>query len=285
MSPTDSAVRAMTKDGAFRVITARTTQTVAGVIDAQRATGSIAKRLADLATGTILVRETMAPTLRVQGILQASANGGRIVADAFPGGGTRGLVQTRDLAGLEQRFAKASFLQVMRTMPNGRVQSGIVEVPTDGSIADGLMGYMQSSEQVMSMISVACVLEGDKVRAAGGYVVQLLPELSEEMLAIMTLRLQDFVTIDKFLLEADGSPDALLTELLYGMPYERLEESPLFYQCQCSAVRILAGLATLPADEIQGMIEAGQPLEIQCDYCGKEYSIQSEQLRGLIETS
>jgi molecular chaperone Hsp33 len=45
---TDTILRAITDDGAFRVITARTAETVRGAIDAQRAEKDVAHLLADL---------------------------------------------------------------------------------------------------------------------------------------------------------------------------------------------------------------------------------------------
>jgi molecular chaperone Hsp33 len=73
---TDSALRAMTDDGAFRVITVRTTDTVRRMLAAQSLWGAEGEHLAELVTGAILVRETMAPDHRLQAILR-SADGSR----------------------------------------------------------------------------------------------------------------------------------------------------------------------------------------------------------------
>ena len=76
MDSTDSVLRAITDDGAFRVIVARTTDTVQNVLKAQGAQGPTARHLGDLVTGAVLFRETMAPNLRVQGILKGSGGSG-----------------------------------------------------------------------------------------------------------------------------------------------------------------------------------------------------------------
>ena len=91
-SVTDRVVRAITDDGAFRVITAMTTETVRGAVAAQEARGPIAQRFGELITGAILVREAMAPALRVQGILKGKRSKGSLVADSHPDGTSRGLV-------------------------------------------------------------------------------------------------------------------------------------------------------------------------------------------------
>src|SRR5262249_22057537 len=123
MSPQrDSVVRAITDDGAFRVIVARTTETVRGAVAAQAARDDTARRFGELTTGAVLVREAMAPKLRVQAILK-SASGGSLVADAHPDGTSRGLVNFGAAAKRERApgitFGEGSLLQVMRTMPNG----------------------------------------------------------------------------------------------------------------------------------------------------------------------
>src|SRR4051812_23211585 len=135
----DSVVRAMTDDGSFRVIAARTTQTVRGSIAAQSARGATAVSYGDLLTGAILVRETMAPTLRVQGILRGASGRGRLVADSHPDGMTRGLV-TLPRGGGDVELGGDATLETMRSLANGALHKGVVEVPLNGGISTALMG-------------------------------------------------------------------------------------------------------------------------------------------------
>lgn len=279
----DTVLRVMTDDGAFRAVVLRTTDTVRGIISAQKAAGSIAQKLGDLATGTVMVRETMAPQLRVQGVARAADGKAQLVADAHPSGMCRGLVQRR--GGTAFDTGAGSLLQMMRTLPNGSINRGVVEIPDEGGMSKALMSYMQSSEQVTSMVAVGTVLDGDTVVAAGGYMVQLLPEVDRGPLAVMTERLEDFRTIDAQLAAPDFSPRKLAGELFYGMPYTELEESALRYECWCSEVRVVSALATIQRSEIEAMIADGDVLEINCDYCGEEYRVSPAQLRGLLEES
>ena len=66
----DRVLRAMTDDGSFRVMTIRSTDTVRGIVAAQEVRGIAAAQLAEIATGAVLVRETMAPGQRVQVLLR-----------------------------------------------------------------------------------------------------------------------------------------------------------------------------------------------------------------------
>ncbi|WP_437530835.1 Hsp33 family molecular chaperone HslO [Sorangium sp. So ce726] len=283
----DSVVRAITMDGAFRVITALTTETVRGAVAVQSATGATAQRLGELITGAILVREAMAPNLRVQAIVKGAAGHGSLVADSHPDGTSRGLVNLGKGAPAESavEIGEGSLLQVMRTLPSGMLHQGVVEIPTSGGISAGLMTYMQESEQVVSMIAVATLIGEDGVGASGGYLVQLLPEVERGPLMVMTERLKDFERLDDVLAHEGASADVLLGELLYGMPFSRLEDSPLSFSCRCSELRVMATLASLPRSDIEEMVTDGKVLDIRCDYCGKDYQVSPSQLRSLLTTS
>jgi molecular chaperone Hsp33 len=280
---TDSVLRAMTDDGAFRVITARTSQTVRGAIAAQGATGTTARTFGELITGAILYRETMAPQLRVQGVLKGSGGSGSLVADSHPSGRTRGLVQLK--SGRELELERGAVIQLMRTLPSGRIAQGLVEVPSGGGISQALMEYMQTSEQVVSMVAVSTVVGDEGSIAAGGYVVQLLPEVGRGPLMVMTERLRDFESIDGRVRERDFSPESLLEQLLYGMPFTRVEESAVGFECWCDELRVVAAIATLSKADLEHLLADGEVLEIACEYCKREYRIPPARLTGLLERS
>jgi molecular chaperone Hsp33 len=280
----DTVLRAITDDGAFRVITARTTDTVRGAVDIQGATGRIARAFGELLTGAILYRETMAPQLRVQGVLKGSGKTGSLVADSHPSGKTRGLVQIE--SGGELVLDGGAVIQLMRTLPSGRIAQGIVELPNGGGISQAFMEYMQSSEQVVSMIAVSTLVsDDDRIVAAGGYMVQLLPEVGRGPLMVMTERLRDFESIDDRIGEAGFSPESLLEQLLDGMPFTRLEESAIGFECWCDELRVVSAIATLPKSDVEHLLAGGEVLEISCEYCKREYRIPPARLRGLLEVS
>jgi molecular chaperone Hsp33 len=279
----DSVLRAMTDDGAFRVVTVRSTDTVREALQRQGARGELARQLAELVTGAVLVRETMAPAQRLQCLWLGPGGKQRLVADTHPDGGTRALVQGShdDKAPL----LIGGTLEVQRTLYNGELHRGTVEVPAGHNVSKALMGYMAGSEQVASMLAVCCAMDGEQVVAAGGYIVQLLPEVGRGPLAIMAERLTDFEDIDALLRSCDAQPRPILHEILYGMPFTELEERPLSYKCRCSSVRVMTSLTTLGREELQSIIDAGQVLDLTCDYCGQRYQVSPTQLGGLLEQS
>jgi molecular chaperone Hsp33 len=225
----------------------------------------------------------MAPQLRVQGVLKGSGRTGSLVADSHPSGRTRGLVQVE--SGGELLLDGGAVIQMMRTLPGGRIAQGIVELPNGGGISQALMEYMQTSEQVVSMIAVSTLVDDDQVVAAGGYMVQLLPEVGRGPLMVMTERLREFESIDARVGEPDFSPESLLDQLLYGMPFTRLEESAVGFECWCDELRVVSAIATLPKSDVEHLLAGGEVLEISCEYCKREYRIPPARLQGLLEES
>ena len=280
----DSVLRAMTDDGAFRVVTVRMTDTVSAAITAQHARGRGAQRFGELLVGSVLMRETMAPRYRLQALIHTREDRSRLVADAHPDGSTRGLVRRASEAELELELEGGS-LEMLRTLYSGELHRGVVGIERNGNLSTALMTYMASSEQVDSMIAVGCILEGDQVRAAGGYIVQLLPEVGRGPLMIMTERLRDYQNVDALLVQLDADPGKLLDELLYAMPFTRLEQSPLRFSCHCSAVRVMSTLASLGRADLLELVQGGAPIELGCDYCGKQYAVNPAELKGLLQQS
>jgi molecular chaperone Hsp33 len=292
-SDSDLVIRALTDDGSFRVLTARTTLLCREALQRQRqqskitdAAGDTARHFSDLLTGTVLVRETMAPTLRVQGIVRGAGGGATLIGDSFPDGGTRGLVSLKSgVSGIV--LGDDAMLQFMRSLPNGSVHTGVVQVPNQGGVSGALMAYMQESEQILTVMGVHTVFDaqGD-VRSAGGYVVQLLPGADREVVTVMTERLAlDFSDISRFVDVSLFNPDDLLEEILYRVPFARVETRDVRFHCPCSQASVLASLSTLDTSDIRSFIDDGEVLDIACDYCGNNYQVAPDQLTGLLSQS
>ncbi len=278
----DTVLRAMTNDGAFRVIVVESTQTVRAANDSQRAKASETAVFSDLLTGTVLFRETMSPQLRVQGIAKPENGKGQLVADSHPSGNVRGLIQRRPGQGSVE-ITPGSTLRMLRSLQDGSINQGVVSMREKATISEGLMIYMQQSEQIVTMVAVGAALgDGGNLIRAGGYLVQLLPGAPRGPLMVMTERLQDFQDIRPLLCHDYFSPRWLLGELLFKMDYAELQQSEIRFRCWCDELRVVASLATLPRSDLEELLSSNESLEIECDYCHKEYHIAPAQLRGLL---
>jgi len=267
----------MTMDGAFRVIACVTTATARGALAAQGASGDLAIRLAELITAGVIVRETTQPGRRVQ-MLWRDRRGAALVADSLPDGTNRGMVNPGEPSSVAA--TGDHILQVAYTMPNGAMHQGVVAIPEGDDMSTALMRYMHQSEQTVSMVALAAVPGPDGVTVAGGYLVQLLPEATREVIDAVTAHLGNLPAIADML---DGATAYDLIEaVLLGFEHAELASSELIFGCTCSEARVMLGILSLPPAEVQSMIE-GDPLEVRCDACGTKYTIEPDELRELRE--
>jgi len=282
MDTKDHCVRAITNDGSYRVIAVRSTEMVQSVLDAQGASGYEANLLGELLTSAVMVREMMSPNMRVQMIIGTRPHRFSFVADARPGGLTRGLMGVPD--GAVVALGDGVFLQVLRVLYDGQLHQGIVATDLQEGIPGSLCTYMLRSEQTNSLVDVACVFDADgRVKAAGGYIVQLLPEADESAIALMSARAEGFRSLVEILGEGGGSPDEMLPIVLKGFPFTVLEKSPVFFGCDSSQARVLGALATMPRADVVDLVSEGEVLNIGCDYCGEDHQIGTEMLKSLLE--
>jgi molecular chaperone Hsp33 len=276
----DHTLRAMTSENGFRAVAIRSTDLVKRAIETQQASGDVARMYAELLTGAVLIRETMAPKLRVQTILKRSA-GGSMVADAHPGGMTRGLVSLREDA--EIVLGETTHLQVVRELPNGELHQGVVATMPELGLSASLTTYMIRSEQIETAIGVACKMDGDEVVAAGGYIIQHMPDAEIDILAAITGRLEQLDSLDELIDETDADPRAMLGRVLGDIEFDVLQEDEVRFGCNCSRERFLSSLATLGREELEGLVEDDEPLDITCDYCAEQYRISTMRVRTLLE--
>lgn len=270
----------MTVDGGFRVLTAITTQTVSDAVAAQGARGVTARWLGELITSAALVREAMAPERRVQVLIKDRSGRAQLVADAHPKGWNRGIVNPG--ASEPTGMSENALMEVIYTLPNDVLQQGIVQLPSGGDVSAGLMTYMQESEQVISMVALRTIVDDDsRIRASGGYMIQVLPGVERPALARMTEQLAGFDRLVEVLSSADASAEALRAAVLGAIESRHMARTYLTFGCNCDRARIIAGVASLPADDIAELAASAEALEVKCESCGRVYQIEPADLNGL----
>ncbi|MDD7408572.1 MAG: Hsp33 family molecular chaperone HslO [Anaerovoracaceae bacterium] len=163
-----------------------------------------------------------------------------------------------------------------------------------GEIAEDIASYLYQSEQVKTVVSLGVKLdENGEVEAAGGIIVQLLPDASEEAVKALEEWLPKMPKISELTkaVEGDGSRDdqTVLTEFLerafLGMPDEfsvrPLDFHDFEWKCGCSVGRFEQGIISLGVKEIHQIIEEDGQAEIVCQFCGKKYNFDKEHLERL----
>lgn len=150
-------------------------------------------------------------------------------------------------------------------------------------IAEDLTYYFATSEQTPSSVALGVLMNKDNtVRQAGGFILQLLPGASEEVISTLENRLKEITSITS-LLDAGNTPEMILEHILGGFGLEILDKMPTQFVCNCSRDRIEKALISIGKKELQEMIDEGETIEMNCHFCNKHYPVTVEELKGLLE--
>ena len=154
-----------------------------------------------------------------------------------------------------------------------------------GEIAEDLTYYYATSEQIPSSVALGVLMNKDNtVRQAGGFIIQLLPGASDEMIDKLEARLNEFASITS-LLDEGKTPEEILNELLGEFGLEILDKMPTGFVCDCEKSRVAKAIISLGKKEIAEMIEEGKPIEISCHFCNKLYTFTVEELKEMLEAA
>ena len=150
-------------------------------------------------------------------------------------------------------------------------------------IAEDLTYYFATSEQTPSSVALGVLMNKDNtVRQAGGFILQLLPGASEEVISTLENRLKEITSITS-LLDAGNTPEMILEHILGDFGLEILDKMPAQFACNCSRERIEKALISIGKKELQEMINEGKTIEMNCHFCNKHYPVTVEELKGLLE--
>ena len=152
-----------------------------------------------------------------------------------------------------------------------------------GEIAEDLTYYYANSEQTPSSVALGVLMNKDNtVKQAGGFIIQLLPGASEEMIELLEKRLGEIHSVTS-LLEEGKTPEMILTYILGGLGLEIMEQTPVQFTCNCDKQRVEKALISIGRKELEEMIEDGKSIEVNCHFCNKHYEFTVEDLSELYE--
>lgn len=281
MSVQDTVRRAITDDGAFRVITLNTTQTAREILRRQKPPEQVNPIFADLVTAAVMIRETMAPDQRVQAMLREDT-GITLVVETFPDGMTRALMAAPETAD-SLMLGPYTHFSVSRVLFTKDLHQGVVETSEEGGLGASLSGYFLQSEQIPTMLALASKFDqSGELELSGGFLVQLLPEATTEVLAPMVERMEQWGDFEELFAKLGGDPEQLMAHVLEGFAHHHLSTSSVAWGCQCNEQRLIAAMTTLGEDELKQIINAGEVLEVECDYCRQVYHLGPQQLKPLL---
>lgn len=287
---TDKILKSISKNGHFRAFALDSTLTVR---EAQ-------ERHQTMPTSTV----ALGRTLIAAQILGANEKGdskitvkilgdgamGAIVAVADAKGNVKGYVQNKDLdykkastgEVLVAPFVGNGFFVVIKDMGLRQPYTGQTDLIT-GEIGEDLAWYFLSSEQTPSSVGLNVLLNDgeDSVKIAGGFMLQALPDATDDEITVMEKNIKAMPSISEMLLK-EKPLEAMLAALYGDLEYTILAESPLAFECDCSKERFSEGLQSLGSQALTEIIEEDHGAEVLCQFCGRKYEFTEKELNDLI---
>lgn len=172
------------------------------------------------------------------------------------------------------------YLKVTKCMGMKTNFTGQVELQS-GEIGDDFAYYFTTSEQTPSAVSVGVLVNTDySCLAAGGLLIQLMPDATEEDIKKVEAVVANLKPISSLIAEEIG-PE----EILLGLFEDTLilEKKEIRWHCDCNKDRFKGALSTLATDELLAMIEETHGCEVKCEYCNTKYQFTEEDLQNIVE--
>lgn len=153
-----------------------------------------------------------------------------------------------------------------------------------GEIAEDITEYLYTSEQTPSSVALGVLVSPEGiVQAAGGFLVQGLPDADPEVLEIVAHNISQMLPVST-LIEQQHTNEEIAKLITTGLPLVMHSEEPVRFDCNCSMEKALNIIASLSKEEIQSLIDEGQ-VEISCHFCNSDYILDKQQLLDTISSN
>lgn len=287
----DYLVKALAFDGTIRAYGARTTETIA----------EVQRRHAMWPTATAALGRSMTAAVMMGAMskgedkltIKIDGNGpiGSMIIDANAHGEVRGYASNpqthfdlNEKGKLDVRRAVGTdgLLSVVKDLGLRDFFTGQVPI-VSGEIAEDFTEYFVVSEQVPSAVGLGVLVNPDNtVKAAGGFIIQVMPGATDETIGKLEERIANVEPIST-LIDRGLTPEEIIGEVLGAENVEILNRMDVSFACNCSKERFGNAIIGLGAQEIQEMIDEDGKAEAHCHFCMETYVYPKEELEGFID--
>lgn len=225
-------------------------------------------------------------TVRIQG----DGPAGMIIVGANGRGDVKGYMQNPQVSiplnakgkiDVRGAVGTTGSLSVMKDLGLKEPFSGQVPL-VSGELGEDFTYYLANSEQVPSAVGLSVLVDtDDSVKAAGGFMIQVMPGATDETITEIENRIKDIPLVSR-LIEEGELPEEILNRLLGEENVKILDKMPVQFKCDCSKEKFSAALISLGTKELQEMIDEDHGAEAVCHFCNNKYQFDENELTELI---
>jgi len=286
--------RAISADGSVMACAIDSTDIVAEIERIHQTSAVVTAGLGRLATaasimGYMLKGEKDSLTLRING---GGATGSLITVSNYKGD-VKAFVENPVVELPLNQYGKLDvkgaignngFLSVIKDL--GLKEPYIGQTPiVSGEIAEDITSYYAVSEQVPTVCGLGVLVNPDlTVKAAGGYLVQLLPFADEKCIETIEQNINEIQSVSS-MIDNGLTPEDIINLLLKNLEPNVLEETTTAYKCDCSKERVERALISIGKDELNKMRDEQDESEVCCHFCNKRYVFSKDDITKLIDNS
>lgn len=175
------------------------------------------------------------------------------------------------------------FLSVTKDQGVGDPFTGTVAL-VSGELGEDFTYYLAQSEQIPSAVGLSVFVNDDNsIGVAGGFLVQVLPNATDEAISSLEAKLKDLPLVSQLMREGKTPEDIL--DLLFDGDVKVLDKMPVKFECDCSKERFAEALMALPKHEVRAMIDEDHGATAVCHFCGSQYQFSEAELEAVLSQS
>lgn len=285
----DYMVRATAADSSIRAFAITSREMVETAREAHKTSPIMTAALGRLLSGGAMMGSMMKgekDLLTIQIQCSGPAKGLTVTAD--PAGHVKGFVSNPNVDLPPNAQGKLNVggalelgvLSVIKDMGLKEPYVGQCQLQT-GEIAEDLTYYFATSEQIPSAVGLGVLVDRDgSVRQAGGFIIQLMPFTSDEVIDGLEKKISGMDSVTN-MLERGLTPEGILEEILGDFGLEMTDTLPAAFVCDCSKEKVSRALATISKKDMDDIINDGESIEVKCQFCNKAYQFGIDELKEI----
>lgn len=287
----DYVLRSTAGDGQVRAFVATTRNMVEKARDLHKTS-----KVATAALGRTLTATSMMGLMmkndgdKITVIIKGGGPIGSILATANSKGIVKGYVDNPNVVVEDYENGKLNVAAAVGSEGTVRVTKDLgLREPYNGSypmvsgeIAQDLTYYFALSEQTPSVVALGVLTKEEEVEYAGGFIVQLMPDATEETISKLESNVANLDSITNMLKEGKN-PEDILNIVLDGLNPQILDKCDVGFECECSKERVEGVLISIGQHQLAEMIEEDKKAEIGCQFCNTKYMFDEDELKAILD--